>query len=80
MPGQRKRKRQQTERQQGVGHWEVLLETGDETELRAALHRMRAEHPQLDPSMLRTDTFCGRLQYPTSYRLSRFVPEGVARS
>ncbi|MCD7441377.1 hypothetical protein K4B79_24525 [Streptomyces lincolnensis] len=81
MPGQGKRKRrQQTERQRAAartapdaGRWEVTLETRDKAELRAHLHRLGEE--RVDESMIRIDTLCGRLEHPTTYRLSRFVAD-----
>ncbi|MEU8464575.1 hypothetical protein [Streptomyces sp. NPDC029003] len=82
MPGQRKRKRgQYADARQaaapsasGAGRWEVLFETQDEAEWRAHIHRLRASGTRTDWTLLRMDTFCGRLIHPTTYRLSRFVP------
>ncbi|MFC4958460.1 hypothetical protein ACFPFX_19435 [Streptomyces mauvecolor] len=79
MPGQRKRKRQRERAAQArsprAGRWEPLFSTRDEAELRAHVQRLRAEGELTDPSMMRVDMFCGRLQSPTSYRLSLFVPD-----
>ncbi|MFG3281668.1 hypothetical protein [Streptomyces sp. NPDC048111] len=82
MPGQRKRKRQR-EREAGArspqaGRWEPVFSTEDERELRSEARRLCAERGLTDPSMLRVDMFCGRLQSPTSYRLSLFVPHDPA--
>ncbi|MFF9014821.1 hypothetical protein ACF09C_17865 [Streptomyces sp. NPDC014870] len=57
-----------------AGGWDVVLETEDEAEFRAHLHRLRSSEPRLDESSLRVDTFCGRGEQPTVRRLSRFVP------
>lgn len=54
--------------------WEVLFETQDEREFRAYLLRLRDVSRQIDFVTLRVDTLCGHLQRPTTYRLSRFVP------
>ncbi len=87
MPGQRKRKRRQQEAGRRVsarsgadaaGRWEVIVETQDPSEWRARLRRLRAEHGQIDWSMTRVDTLCGRLAHPTTYRLSHFVPNAEA--
>ncbi|MEU8784391.1 hypothetical protein [Streptomyces sp. NPDC048637] len=88
MPGQRKRKRRQQELQQrtatrfaaDAGRWEVLVETQDQSELRAHMRRLRAEPEQIDWSMTRVDTLCGRLVEPTTHRLSVFVPATAAVS
>ncbi|WP_327180878.1 hypothetical protein [Streptomyces sp. NBC_01334] len=82
MPGQRKRKRQQQDASRratartasGTGYWTVLLETQDASEWRSHLRRLRCAEEQIDWSMTRVDTLCGRLVQPTTYRLSLFVP------
>jgi hypothetical protein len=74
MPGQRKRRRQSAQAQHADGRWDVLLETRDRSELRAALLRLRAARPGLDAAAVRIDTLCGRSDRPTAYRLSLFVP------
>jgi hypothetical protein len=84
VPGQRKRKRQQeASRQQAAarfaeaGHWDVLIETQDESDWHAQVRRLRAENQQIDWTAVRIDTFCGRMLQPTTYRLSLFVPSEV---
>lgn len=82
VPGQRKRKRQRQDASRrvtartasGTGHWKVLLETQDASEWRSHLRRLRSAEEQIDWSMTRVDTLCGRLVRPTTYRLSLFVP------
>ncbi|MEV1061746.1 hypothetical protein [Streptomyces sp. NPDC050263] len=76
MPGQGKRRRgrQRGGAPQAVGRWEALFETQDEPEFRTELRRLRAEHPEIDETAIRVDTFCGRSTHPTTYRLSVFVP------
>ncbi|MEU7005527.1 hypothetical protein [Streptomyces sp. NPDC046332] len=77
MPGQRKRKRHRsgTERfAPASGHWSVLFETQDESEWRVHVQRLRAPDTRIDWSAVRIDTFCGRLERPTTYRLSLVVP------
>jgi hypothetical protein len=49
----------------------VICETGDIAEVRARLRRLQGEGA--DPSMIRIDTLCGRPEYPTGYRVSRFA-------
>lgn len=77
MPGQRKRKRKAAGRAAvdpgSAGRWEVVFETQDEADWRAYVRRVRAGR-EVDLSMLRLDTLCGRSVQPTTYRLSRFVP------
>ncbi|MET7366413.1 hypothetical protein ABZS61_11375 [Streptomyces sp. NPDC005566] len=77
MPGQRKRKREAAGRAAAesgrAGRWEVVFETQDEADWRAYVRRVRAGR-EVDLSMLRLDTLCGRSVQPTTYRLSRFVP------
>ncbi|MFJ8039265.1 hypothetical protein ACIRBX_01970 [Kitasatospora sp. NPDC096147] len=84
MPGQRKRRRkQQEERQRRAaewdarpsGRWEVLLSTQDPEEQTAFLRDLLTARPELDPSELRGDMFCGRGVFPTTYQLSVFVPD-----
>ncbi|MET9464364.1 hypothetical protein ABZY44_05970 [Streptomyces sp. NPDC006544] len=76
MPGQRKRARSR-ERQRArtavPGRWEPLFSTEDAVELKAYVRRLRSEGTDAD--QLRLDTFCGRLEFPTTYRVSVFVPE-----
>lgn len=62
----------------GDGHWQTVYETQDAAEFHAHLRRLRARPERVDESKLRIDTLCGRLTYPTTYRLSRLVP-GPAR-
>ncbi|WP_407915925.1 hypothetical protein [Kitasatospora sp. NE20-6] len=56
----------------------MLLETGDAAELRA--HARRLQEAGVDASMIRIDTLCGRVTYPSGYRLSRFVPDPACGS
>ncbi|MCQ4211725.1 hypothetical protein [Streptomyces longispororuber] len=80
MPGQGKRRRREeaARRQvaartgQDAGQWEPVVETRDQVEIRTQLRRLR--EAGVDGSMIRIDTLCGRLELPTTYRLSRFVP------
>ncbi|MGW6685553.1 hypothetical protein [Streptomyces sp. NPDC054961] len=79
MPGQRKRKRsrdRERARTAVPGHWEPLFTTEDGAELKAYVQRLSAEGT--DASQVRLDTFCGRLEFPTAYRVSIFVPEASA--
>ncbi|MGW6739187.1 hypothetical protein ACWGDX_00245 [Streptomyces sp. NPDC055025] len=58
----------------------MLFETQDESEWRVQLQRLRTENSearQIDWTMVRLDTLCGRLIQPTTYRLSLFVPTVV---
>lgn len=57
-----------------AGRWEVVVETQDVSEWRSRIRRLRAERNEIDWSMARMDTLCGRLVHPTTYRLSVFVP------
>ncbi|MEU0523916.1 hypothetical protein [Streptomyces niveus] len=79
MPGQRKRKRQRQtrgrDRGNEAGRWEVVFETQDESEWRSRLRELRAADDPIDWESARIDTLCGRLTYPTTYRLSVFVPD-----
>ncbi|WP_339133897.1 hypothetical protein WJM95_31480 [Streptomyces sp. f51] len=83
MPGQRKRKRRQEAERRRIadrtasdaGHWEVVFETYDQTELRE--HAIHLRKTGTAESMMRIDMLCGRLVHPTAYRLSRFVPEAA---
>ncbi|MFE3251801.1 hypothetical protein [Streptomyces sp. NPDC059209] len=85
MPGQRKRKRQQQRRGRGreneAGRWMVVFETQDHAEWRTRLRELRANDnanaadEPIDWESARIDTLCGRLTYPTTYRLSVFVPD-----
>ncbi|MEV4561940.1 hypothetical protein AB0K51_33860 [Kitasatospora sp. NPDC049285] len=83
MPGQRKRKRRRQEARQEHaaryaeyrnGPWQVVFETQDYAEWPAHVHRLRAERRYDDESKLRLDVLCGRLVYPTTYRLSVLEP------
>ncbi|MFH9089799.1 hypothetical protein [Streptomyces sp. NPDC017673] len=56
-----------------AGQWEVVVETRDQAEMRTRLRRLR--ETGIDGSMIRIDTLCGRLEMPTTYRLSRFVTD-----
>lgn len=86
VPGQWKRKRrQEAERQRlaartapGVGRWEVIFETVDSAEL--GVHLRRLQEAGTDASMIRIETLCGRLKYPSGYRLSRFVTDPECES
>ena len=86
MPGQGKKKqRQGTEGQRpaarttpDAGRWEVVVETVDSAELR--VHVRRLQEAGVDGSMIRIDTLCGRLKYPSGYRLSRFVTDPAGES
>ncbi|MEV0917071.1 hypothetical protein AB0I93_22775 [Streptomyces sp. NPDC049967] len=49
----------------------MIFETGDSAELRDHVRRWR--EAGIDASMIRIETLCGRLKYPTAYRLSQFV-------
>ncbi|RZD85044.1 hypothetical protein C0Q98_05125 [Streptomyces albidoflavus] len=62
-----------------TGHWEVVVETPDQAEVRTRVRRLR--EAGVDGSLIRLDTLCGRLTLPTAYRLSLFVttPERKAR-
>ncbi|WP_245194467.1 hypothetical protein [Kitasatospora phosalacinea] len=53
----------------------MIYETQDYSEWQAYLRRLRAER-MYDESSLRFDTLCGRLEHPTTYRLSAPVPAG----
>ncbi|RSS52248.1 hypothetical protein EF912_19810 [Streptomyces sp. WAC07061] len=83
MPGQRKRRRQRQEEAKraaarfapGAGRWDVLFESEDASEFQDHVRRLRESDPEIDWSAVRVDTWCGRLSHPTTYRLSRFVPE-----
>ncbi|AQU67020.1 hypothetical protein ABZ353_08325 [Streptomyces niveus] len=79
MPGQRKRKRQRQtrgrDRGNEAGRWEVVFETQDQSEWRTRLRELRAADDPIDWESARIDTLCGRLTYPTTYRLSVFVPD-----
>jgi hypothetical protein len=49
----------------------VTFETGDSAELRR--HVRGLEEAGTDTSSIRIDVLCGRLEYPSGYRVSRFV-------
>ncbi|MFD8818120.1 hypothetical protein ACFV23_43200 [Streptomyces sp. NPDC059627] len=59
-----------------AGRWETVFETQDESEWRALLHRLRNSEERIDWTNARLDVLCGRLERPTTYRLSVFVPTG----
>lgn len=52
----------------------MLYRTQDEAEWQAYVQHLRATDKSIDWTMVRVDTFCGRLVQPTTYRLSVFVP------
>ncbi|MCX5397725.1 hypothetical protein [Streptomyces sp. NBC_00102] len=83
MPGQAKRKRRLEAQSRRVaartapelGRWEVVLETTDEAELRAYLRGLReagVDGPLIEISML-----CGRLEFPTTHQVKRFLRHGA---
>ncbi|MEU9303063.1 hypothetical protein [Streptomyces sp. NPDC048269] len=80
MPDRRKRKHgrlREADRQslgETPGRWETLLSTVDHEEFRAFIRRMCAEGLATDPNLVRPARFWGRLQHPTTYRVSVFVP------
>lgn len=79
MPGQRKRKLADSRRPASApdrrsGRWDVVLETRDQAEFRQRIQQLQSGPHPANPSELRIDTLCGRLEHPTTYRLSRFVP------
>ncbi|WP_327306232.1 hypothetical protein OG730_24310 [Streptomyces sp. NBC_01298] len=82
MPGQRKRARSRIRATQRTadarGRWEPLFSTAEESEVRAYVGRLRADGTVSDPSQLRIDLFCGRLEHPSTYQVSLFVPEDPA--
>ncbi|MFF3215346.1 hypothetical protein ACFYYB_32475 [Streptomyces sp. NPDC002886] len=82
MPGQRKRARSRIRATQRTadarGRWEPLFSTTEESEVRAYVARLRADGTATDPSQLRIDLFCSRLEHPSTYQVSLFVPEGSA--
>ncbi|MFG2877675.1 hypothetical protein ACGFYU_22210 [Streptomyces sp. NPDC048337] len=82
MPGQHKRKRRQEadrrSRELPPGRWEPLLTTEGQAEFRAYVRRLYAEGRMADPEHLRMDTFSRRLERPTVYRVSLFMPEPSA--
>ncbi|WP_034091179.1 hypothetical protein [Streptacidiphilus albus] len=88
MPGQQKRKRQEQQRRQraaarfapGTGEWEVLFETQDEREWRTYIRRLREPGQQIDLESLRLDALCRRPPQPSTFRLSRFVPNAGERA
>lgn len=59
----------------GTGRWVVVLETQDEWEWRDRFSRLQSGENPIDWSRTRIDTFCGRGTYPTTHRLSLFVPD-----
>ncbi|MFJ6936142.1 hypothetical protein [Streptomyces sp. NPDC101132] len=84
MPGQRKRKRsreRELRRAEAVlagGHWERVFHAPTAAECREYAARLAEERPELaDPALLRFDMFCGRLEHPTTYALSVFVPDAA---
>ncbi|MEU3498823.1 hypothetical protein ABZ747_35720 [Kitasatospora cineracea] len=56
----------------------MLLVTEDSAELRA--HVRRLCDAGVDASLLRIDTLCGRQEYPSGYRLSRFITDPAVES
>ncbi|OKJ29869.1 hypothetical protein AMK24_29215 [Streptomyces sp. CB02366] len=86
MPGRGKRRRRQEDARQRLavraapdaGQWEVVVETLDQAEIRTRLRCLR--EAGVDGSMIRIDTLCGRLELPTTYRLSRFVTDPTRES
>ncbi|MFJ7154837.1 hypothetical protein ACIQUQ_07835 [Streptomyces sp. NPDC101118] len=85
MPGQRKRKRsrerelRRAEAARTPGRWERVFHAPSYAECREYAIRLAGERPELaDPALLRFDMFCGRLQHPTTYALSVFVPDPPA--
>jgi hypothetical protein len=56
----------------------VVFESGDRAELR--VHVRHLQDAGVDASMIRIDTLCGRLKYPSGYRLSRFVTDPACES
>ncbi|WP_406099214.1 hypothetical protein [Streptomyces sp. NBC_01013] len=56
----------------------MIFETGDQTELHAHLRTLR--EAGTDEATIRIDTLCGRLEQPTTYRLSRFTADGRGAS
>ncbi|MGW7544618.1 hypothetical protein ACWGKQ_26470 [Streptomyces sp. NPDC054770] len=65
-----------TPRAPDTGRWETVFETQDESEWRARLRRPRNSEQRFDWTNARLDVLCGRLERPTTYRLSVFVPTG----
>lgn len=55
----------------------MLFETQDESEWHSRLRRLRAGPQRIDWALTRLDTFCGRLEQATTYRLSLFVPDST---
>lgn len=53
----------------------MVFETQDESEWHAHLRRLRARAEPIDWAMARIDTLCGRLEHPTTYRLSLLMPD-----
>jgi hypothetical protein len=82
VPGQKKRKNRQQEASRrlarrtapDMGRWVVHFETQDYAEWRDYVRRLRSGHEGVDLELARLDTWCGRDQQPTVYRLSLFVP------
>ncbi|MFE7564893.1 hypothetical protein [Kitasatospora sp. NPDC057500] len=88
MPGQRRRKRQHHEASQRSaarfapenGRWEVLLETGDESEFFAFVRRIHGPDSGIDRSAVRPDRFCAREPGRAWCRVSLFVPHPATPS
>jgi hypothetical protein len=82
VPGQKKRRDRAQEAQRRLerrtapdaGRWVVQFETQDHAEWCGYLRRLRAGPERIDPELVRLDTFCGRDEHPTTYRMSLFVP------
>ncbi|WP_228487008.1 MULTISPECIES: hypothetical protein [Streptomyces] len=79
VPGKGRRKRRpQSARQRlavrtapDAGHWEVVVETPDQAEVRTRVRRLRKAG--VDGPLIRLDTLCGRLALPTTCQLSLLV-------
>ncbi|MFD8411794.1 hypothetical protein ACFV2Q_08530 [Streptomyces sp. NPDC059650] len=52
-----------------------MFSTQDHAEFTAEIKRLHQTGAFTDPSQLRCDMFCGRLEHPSTYRLSVFVPQ-----
>ncbi|WP_326697290.1 hypothetical protein OG909_08065 [Streptomyces sp. NBC_01754] len=55
----------------------MIFETGDSAELRVHVRRLR--EAGIDASTIRIESLCGRQEYPSVYRLSRFVTDRGSR-
>ncbi|MFD7629715.1 hypothetical protein ACFV7Q_27445 [Streptomyces sp. NPDC059851] len=84
MPGQRKRKRkhagEHARNQPTVpGRWQPIFSTQAHAELKAEITRLHETGTVTHAWELRCDMFCGRLEHPTTYQLSIFIPENTGR-